>query len=311
MYSGKRQKLTCEIIDVTPAMAAHLLASAWFERQRNISPHHVARLSSEMTRGSFLAGTPIWVCVANDGTKYIVNGNHTLSSVVKSGVTIPLTFVYERVRDEDAAAESYITFDIQRIRTWQQAANAVGISDKLKLSKEGIMAFKFIKGDFKYDSKVNSQVLSRAVIFNEIKEYESALALLHSCLDGSPRNVRQIITRFPIFAVAMVTAKFQPSAADEFWGKMARDEGLVKGDPQKALLDYMRNNPGIYGSSVGPMLARAAAVAWGAFFDGRELTVVRPNSVNDLVILGTPWGKNARRRVTMDAKPIHEMEART
>jgi hypothetical protein len=81
-------KLQCRIVDVTPQMAQTILAGN--VRNRPVRPAYIKRLAEAMTRGEWtMNGEPVQV--AHDGT--LLNGQHRLSAVVHSGITIPMLLV--------------------------------------------------------------------------------------------------------------------------------------------------------------------------------------------------------------------------
>jgi hypothetical protein len=83
--------------------------------------------------------------------------------------------------------------------------------------------------------------------------------------------------------------RYQPSLAAEFWYATAHDEGLVTGQPEKALLSWLRNSVAAGGQSAQREHCRATALAWNAAFKGREIQYVKPNQMAAFCLLGTPW----------------------
>lgn len=275
---------------VSPAMAKHMRATMHFERQRPINERNVARLAEEMRRGWFLAGTPIFICTLPSGREYIVNGNHTLEAVAASGVTIPLVMIRKRVRDVEGAARVYSTFDLQRMRTWRDTLQAVGFADTLPMPDHVIAAIGQIMQDFKHDPH-NLSAMSRQARMAAVPEYTQAAHVIQAAIDGGHRQNIRITQRAAVLAVALYTAKYQPSVAAEFWGGLAKDDGLKANDPRKVLLRYMGNNRAH--STARPEQSRATALAWNAFFEGRVIEYVKPNAAGDMRILGTPMHKGA------------------
>lgn len=282
-------KLKTEVAWVTPRRAAALRATCNFDRQRSVRPDHVRRLADEMKHGWFLAGTPIWICVLPDHSMLLINGNHTLEAVVESGVSLPLTIVYQKVNSVDEAAQSYACFDIQRTRTWQQAAHAAGIDEGLPEPAKVLAAIGVIQANFSAVQGLLG-VLSRTARFNLLEEYRNAALLIHGAIAGvgAPDRNQKMIRRAAVFAVALVTARYQPSAAEEFWGGVARDDGLRRNDPRKVLLRYMENNA-VYGSHTRRDHSLAAGIAWNAFYTRRTIDYVKPNQLITFELLGTPW----------------------
>lgn len=286
---------------VTPETAKNLRASCHYERQRKLNIDQIRRLAHEMSNGWFLAGTPIWFCVLPDKSMLIVNGNHTLEAVVESGVSIPLTFIYQKVSTMDEVASVYACFDIQRVRTWMQAATAAGLTDNVPNAGNVLAGLTHIMRDFDVSNPShNAAARSRPTKFRLFKEYTKAAHLIAECLAGAPAMNAQIVRRGGIMAVALVTMRYQPSTAETFWREFAWDDGLRKDDPRKALLRYLMNH-GTTGNSATNHNILAAASAWNAAFEGRTLDHVKPGQqVAKVAILGTPWAQGAPKVSTIN-----------
>ena len=275
---------------VSPAMAQHMRATMHFERQRPISARNVERLAEEMRRGWFLAGTPIFICTLPDGREYIVNGNHTLEAVAASGVTIPLVMIRKRVRTMDDAARVYATFDIQQVRNWQATIMAAGLSAQIPMVEKVTAAVGLILSGFIYDQHSVFLNKSRQARLEVLPDYIKPAHLIHAAMQGAPRAGQRVVERAAILAVALYTARYQPSMAEEFWGGLAKDDGLKANDPRKALLRFAANNPA-GGSNTRANQAKAAALAWNAFFDERTLEACKPTQLLAIRIAGTPYHK--------------------
>jgi hypothetical protein len=79
---------SAEITDVTPKMAIELLAGN--SQNRNLRPVYVKQLAEAMERGEWvLNGEPVQI--AKDGL--LLNGQHRLSAVVESGVTVQMVVI--------------------------------------------------------------------------------------------------------------------------------------------------------------------------------------------------------------------------
>jgi hypothetical protein len=277
---------------ISPAMARHMRDTMHFERQRPISDRNVTRLAEEMRRGWFLAGTPIFICTLPDGREYIVNGNHTLEAVHTSGVTVPLVLIRKRVRDMENAARCYSTFDMQAVRNWKATLLATGFSESLPIPDKVASAVGVIMAGFKYAPNDQFMNKSRHARLEILPDYVKAAHLIKAAMDQSPRPNQRIIERAAILGVALYTARYQPSMAEEFWGGMAKDDGLKANDPRKSLLRFASNHR-VTGSSDREMHAKAAALAWNAYFKGQTLDVCKPAQMLTIRIHGTPMHKGA------------------
>lgn len=285
--------LRVEIQWIDAKMARHLRDTCAFEWQRKISDRNVARLAAEMKKGWFVAGTPITVAVLPDNSMRLLNGNHTMEAIHASGVSVPLTFIYSRVRDLHEAGKIYATLDIQRVRTWADSLQATGKGD-FPLGQKAMSAIGLVMQDFVFTASNMDANASRNARFEVMEDYRVAASIIEKALNGAPAINRRIMSRAAILSVALATARYQPSTAAEFWHTAAFDDGLSRNDPRKALLTYGMNNRSRSGTD-NNVHSRAAALAWNAYFEGRALEYCKPNQTQEFRLLGTPW--SARRKV--------------
>jgi hypothetical protein len=295
-----------EVIMVNPTMAKTLRSSCHFERQRAISQLNVARLALEMRRGWFIKGTAVTFAVFPDGSMVIVNGNHTLDSVIESGVAIPLTFIYIKVQNMDAAARIYACMDLQKTRTWANATQAMGT--EIPMANYVVPAIGIIMAGFKSDPTNTEAASSRNARLARLEEYRDAATILAGAYFQKPTENQQLLRRAAFVAVALETARYQPSSAELFWGGAAEDDGLSLGDPRKALLKYAKLNKANGGSARRAADCKAAALAWNAWFKSAELRLAKPGAMGDFRLLGTPWHKGEPGvTAAATAKPMFEI----
>lgn len=284
-------KSTVEI--VTPQQARVLRDTAHFDRQRNISPVNVTRLANEMAKGHFTRGTQIYICVLPNGKELIVNGNHTLEAVSECGIPQILTITRTEVKNVDEAGRIYAVFDIQKTRSWGDSLRATGAGDDIPLATKVLTAIGIIENGFGHGSW--GQPASRTDRINSLEEYRDAACMFAAAIHYGPKANVRYLKRGPLMAVALETFRYQPSLAAEFWFRAAQDEGLVTGNPEKALLGWLRNVRTIAGQGGQREYCRAAALAWNAAFKGRDLMVVKPNQMAAFFLLGTPWANGLER----------------
>ena len=273
---------------VSPQEARRLRDTAHFDRQRNISSANVNRLAAEMTAGRFNVGTQIYLCVLPDGRELIVNGNHTLEAVHACGIPQILTVTRKAVRDENEAGRIYAVFDIQKVRSWTDSLRATGAGEDVPNASKVLAAIGVMERGF--GSANATSDASRIQRISLIEDYKQAAILFAAATADAPKNSASLVRRAAIMAVALETLRYQPSAASEFWHNISHDDGLTTGQPEKALLSWMRNVTGAAGGGMAQKEhARAAALAWNAAFKGRQLQYVKPNQMGSFFLLGTPW----------------------
>lgn len=285
-------KTRSETIICTPELARHLRGTCHFPRQREISVDNINRLVMERNHNRFIEGTQIFFAVLPDGHSYILNGNHTLEMVAASSFPTELTFTYSNVADMNEASRLYGRFDLQRVRSWRVQLTAAGLDVGVSYdwqARSGAALACLIRGFKRVSSGTEPTLAARSVDnrLNLILEYKEAISLLTTATHGRKRNAYTILRRAPVLAVALETFRYQPLAAEEFWGEFARDDGLQNGQPAKSLLDYLRDRP-VNGSN-SEFQARACIQAWNFFFKGDVLQLCKPSVMKPPIILGTPW----------------------
>ena len=280
--------LRSETVMVTPEMAKILRADCAFERQRPIANSNISRLVFEMSKTWFIRGTPIYLCVLPDGTMKLANGNHTLEAIMASGMAVPLTLIYNKVQSLDEVAAIYANLDLQKTRSWRTALQAMS-GHATNFEGKVLSAVGMIQASFNRPGGANpGHTASRNARFDLLTEYRDAGQLVQQAMSGAPRINTQMMERTGILAAALLTARYQPSTALEFWSGVAHDDGLAVGDPKKALLRFMQAHKSGTASDRTDQV-RAAALAWNAFFNQRELVLCKPGAMGALKVLGTSW----------------------
>lgn len=286
LYSGAKFRSITAL--VSPQQARNLRDKWAFDRQRNISQSNVRRLAGEMMAGNFTQGTQIYFAELPDGSLKILNGNHTLEAVEESGVPQLLTLTVAKVDNIDEAGKIYAVFDIHKARTWMDSLRGAGLEGTVPMASKVLAAINVIDNDF--DQSGTKERGSRIERFKTLEDYREAVEMLAAVMHGAPAHATKLMKRAIVMGVALETIKHQPTSGIEFWGRLAKDSGLKDGDPERALLNWLRNNNSA-GQAGRAETARACALAWNAYFKGKELSVCKPNQMGQFIILGTPVGR--------------------
>lgn len=290
-------EVEAKVVTVTPELATHIINTCSYGLQRTIRPRNTKRLALEMRAGRYTPGTAATFCRLPDGTMYLVNANHSMRAVIEAGIPQRMTFIVISVQDTDQIAAIYGTFDIQRSRSWGDAMKAKGLHEKIPMAPKVMPALGFILNRFEYAGQNVAANDSRAVRFDLMEQYVDQAKLIHEALQGSPSLHRNVILRAAVLAVALETARFQPSRAQDFWHQVAHDDRLAPTDPRKTLLRWLTANPMQSGGNGGKAQCRAAAICWNAFFEGRTLTFVKVGAMETFRLVGTPWGARGTESV--------------
>lgn len=274
---------------ISPDEARYMRDTMHFDRQRKISEANITRLANEMRNGRFTQGTQIYIAVLPNGAELIINGNHTLEAIVESGEPQVLTITRAAVADEDEAGDIYAVFDIQRVRSWRDSMRAIRADEGIPYADKVLSAMVIIERKF----TGGTRTASRPERIGMMAHYRDAAQLFAGevTTGAADHNVR-LLTRAAVFSVVLETLRYQPSLASEFWGNVTRDDGLRKGMPERALLQWLRSNSQGSGGMAGQNdQARAAALAWNAAFSGQDRHHLKPRLMSSFYLLGTPWAR--------------------
>ena len=115
-----------------------------------------------------------------------------------------------------------------------------------------------------------------------------------NCFVNRPKATRNLLVRASVLSIALVTYRFQPEMAHDFWPRLARDSGLIEGDPAHTLLRWLRETPARHYDNGS--YARHVAAAWNAAYEGRQLfRLLARQPTQPLLVAGTPHEGNVHK----------------
>ena len=129
----KQTRLASEV--VTPAAARKIIENEMYQRQRPLRQGHVAELAHHMEHGSFIDNTTITFALL-DGKSYLVNGQHTINAIVKSGCSVTLNIQEYSCRNEDEIDSLYARQDKHYKRTEGDSFHSLGLVEKWEIRKD-------------------------------------------------------------------------------------------------------------------------------------------------------------------------------
>ncbi len=283
---------------ITPNMARRILEEANYAGQRPARKHHITLLAHIMREGRWASGGQLAFCRV-DGKLYLTNGQHRLHAVVEAGAAFEFQILITDCATMAEVDADYHRHDIvARKRSTAEIMNSTGFAAASGLPKtfltrlyeaaallDASLGFRQYQSDpirtrdVDHRISVASQWVAETVVYEEITR-------------PAPPHIRQRLARAGVMAVALVTLRYQPAKAKEFWGGLAEDNGLRRNDPRKALMhDFEERN-----LSSGSFLQRVipSITAWNAFYEGRELKLIRVKDASVIAVRGTPVnGKEA------------------
>lgn len=291
---------------VTPEKATELLKLNTFKRQRPLMEKHVDELANEMSKGRFTEAIQISFAMLN-GVLILVNGQHTLHAIIQSGISIQLLLTYYRCEDDMDIAQLYSRFD-KGGRKPRDINRALGIAERMDLTDSAITklkgALRFMNCGFGRKGYIDrgEDTLNEMFLWKDEA---------HAFFDAV-KTTKKVIHSAPIMSVALVTFRFQPHTAKEFWSQLVEDDGLAKNDPRKTLGRFIQENRIIYsgfnrGSKpITPeQLARTVATAWNAYYSSKTLSkILVYDADREILIMGTPFKRVETTENTSNAGGI-------
>lgn len=285
--------VTSGFVVFSPLNANEVLKLAQFDNQRQIDTKHVAVLADIMRNKGWHPKDKIDFAHFN-GELILINGYHRMNAQVSSGQDIEWTVVVHDCKTMDQVRQLYYQFDTNtRTRTAPQILGALNYADGRGLTKQMAQALyravPIISNGFSMAVK-DRDVLAMRVVDRRITkadEYVKAAQLYEKCLGRLQSGIRSKFTIGGTTAVALVTLRYQPMLAEQFWTGAAKNDGLRKGDPRLAFFNDMLSRARNSGSQAQSLFA--ASYAWNAWFESREIKMIRVPAKPVVSINGTPF----------------------
>lgn len=305
------------VVTVGPDTARTFISDYHYSGQRRLAVGRVDLYRDEMRRGLWrlselrFARTP-------DGRTYLINGLTRMEAIIASGTEMPFVVTLVDVADEQEVAAEFATLDQHRIRQTKDLLKGYDLEGRLGLTLSeqervartaGIVATGFGSG---HNVRFSRTIQFRLSYLLEWADYGrlvvDAMSTGHN-LD--PAGTR--ISNAPIFSVAMMTARFQPDKAHEFWRAVAANDGLRRGSAAWIMRDFLAR---LSTATVRewPGMARRTAACWNGFWEDRPMAFSRVAQTNDgqwapIRIAGTPYDGRQQIRLYDGGNTIPGQEA--
>lgn len=281
-------------------IAQRILDELNFVGQRQVKEarvlKHLARMEAGLWRGSFA----ISIAVLPDGTMMLIDGQHRLRAIVRSGSPKPIKVLFHDVPDEHEARRLYAGFDEpDSNRTSVEMMDAVGVAEELALPRAFANrlynALPILRNDLEPLSGSEIEAGTYVNLFGvdsrlaEIVEWRDEAVKYMAVVNKTKGRIRAKLQGAGCMAVALYTFRHQPAKAHEFWHGLADNDGLRARDPRAALLRDMQERNASQGSF--RQNVQAPVLAWNAFCEGRELKIIKCIAGAAIAPWGTPAGR--------------------
>lgn len=287
---------------ITPETMRWVMENCFYPPQKDRMKSggiHIQRFVLIMRRGRWMSGSQITLARLPSGKHYAVNGYHRAYAHIEFGKPLPYNVQIIDCADENAVDALFSQFDRAigtRFRPYEQGANALHFSERIGVSRltakavfGAVLLIKNGMRPIKHGDRAALLVIEAMEDRIDIAmEWKAEAIALDKILYRSGTTLKRKLMGGPIFAVALVTMKYQPEKAKDFWSRVATNDGLRRGSPehtlvQRLLVERMESH------SEEPFFI--PALAWNAFYGGRALGAIKSGSVKELRIAGTPVGK--------------------
>lgn len=287
MYGVKKTHL---MINMTHNHARQLLMFNNLTCQRKLSRNKLNMLKRKSDDGDFhhlIAG----ICIMKNGIGYMVNGQHSCTHVLETGITTPATVVfYDNVSDKEIVSHIYSQYDTNMERSTLDLS-------KLKfdaLQVNWVPSFGILLNGTLDRYKNNSEFLSSSDLSKSEKMelipnnmYQSNfLARILLDEDGQFRNNVHHLKKQYITINMLHTLDISESWSLRFWEKVRDGDNLTKDDPRFVLREYLLNketNMNIFRKKMA--LYNICTKAWNAFRNNEPLTKLTAYSKKRLHVI--------------------------
>lgn len=275
-----------ELADVTREKAEVWLERNIYEYQRALKPRFVSQYADEMTKGHFKDFTVIEFAHL-DGQMFLMDGQHRLAGIKKSGMTLPLYVQHRYYKNVEDIAADYARTDYGKIRSWSDIINALhaalGIQDRLILAD---FEFNALKSAFEliYRGFMSDGVKSdRVMLYEKTLEWQHYARAYFDAIGNNRRdNVCMSLQRKHLVAMGICTMRFsdfhlpEDRSAFDFWRQVSFDDGIGMYDPRKKLREILYNSRVVSTPSQAKNFTQKdlllyATKAWDNYCEGTEI----------------------------------------
>ena len=276
---------------VTPEKAAEYLRYN-YAHNRKLRKHHVAFLMNEMRGGRFMPTAEIHLMFRN-GDPVLVNGQHTCAAIVQHGKPVTVTVRKTLAREAGQIALTYaFGHDTGLRRTFNDAMGAYNLAEATGLTQRQVealsSAIRHIKTGFaKSRSGTTDIKQSPADIVEYIYVWAVEVKMLFNAVAYCDHDITKLLQKTGALSIAILTIRYQPEKALDFWRGIAMPDGISWGDPRWTARRTLEDSKGKAAAHGIPpnRLARQMARAWNAYYKGEELKqikVIDANAPTDL-----------------------------
>jgi hypothetical protein len=254
----KKQNHQPSLITITPAVAAQMLEMN--TANRPLTEGHVLSLSREMMGGRWkINGDMIRISATNN----IIDGQHRLHAVVRSGITIQ-SWVIWGLNDD-----VFDTIDVGKRRTSGDTLSCRGEKNAARLAAALIMIEKYMTGRAEKSIR-----FSNTEVEGLLAKYPEARESVMSSISGKGLLLPSVLD-----ACHYLFSKKDLVMTAVFMEKIFKGIGLEEGDPWYALRERLLMNSMSTAKLSKALLMALCIKAWNAARQGKRISKLQLNVV--------------------------------
>lgn len=283
---------------ITPELAEKILSDANYDRQRSVDHRDVGVYAEMMRRGLWDLTDPISFARFNSNL-ILVNGQHRCHAVVAYGRPVEFRVAINECATLAELKALFYRFDtVMRRRTDHQVLSAIDLAAEHSVSKSiataTYRAIGIIANGFSTPSNytVKSEAAAKLKIVDLRVEactpWWPAAQQLEEAMKRALPELRPRILRATTFSVALITMRYQQARAVEFWRGVAENDGLKRTDVRHLFVRDLLGRD--VSTGVVDQGILTASIAWNAWYEGRQLKIIKVAEGMGVRIAGTPVG---------------------
>lgn len=333
LKSSAVKEIKMSTVDIDVKQAQQWLAKN-FDRQRGITSAHAALMAIAMKNGEFFRLDPLkFARVGPNGAWHLMDGQHTLTAIVRSGITlVSQRVVRVEVPTVPALGSLYAKIDTHKGRTPTQRLKALGLHDIAKqvgvpipVANKTAIAASMIYRNFKIKGH---KLPDPEDIFPYAVHYLGAahkiVNLLEDDLTASQEALYEILKNKGPWAVLLVIMDEQEVKATKYLeelfamanlGRKALKKQLDAGKPTAQLYQMLiAEQDGLlcrkvqrfdkFRVAMDQSYRYCIVVAhyWEKFYSGKTTVKFRlpTDAIIAVPIAGTRWTQNSDKKVIVD-----------
>lgn len=282
--NGNAQAMDVRLCEITPEFAMQLLELN--TSNRKVNPARVRQYAAMMTRGAWRPGVAD-ICVGSDGV--LINGQHCLEAIVKSGVTVVVTL------KSNMPPNDMQTIDTHRPRRASDTLQMWGFKNATTVAGSAPLVMAWRANGGVYPKTTGAGTASQTDIDRDL--------LLRYCLDHqdelseSAALAKSRYAKAPLIPAAhiavlqIVFADFAPEIASE-WMRQMFDEAEVAEQPVAALRSKLIQEQArrtAAGRWTPDVKDKMAVKSFNAFAAGREIKQFKLRRDEEIRIVVPDW----------------------